>query len=133
MSLFKHIDAYIENEANLLGAVVSKDRPGYPEEMRNFEERRLDWTTGNIKKAILIQPKFTLNNVDSTQWSFRVVAWLDRTNSYTKTFVENSTFETIEESIESLFRMAVKELETISEKDLIKELPERRKPWWKFW
>lgn len=54
---------------------MTKDRPGYPEALRAFEERRIDWIENGIRKAIIIQPTFEITGVDSTRWNFNLVAW----------------------------------------------------------
>lgn len=51
MSIFKNIELEIEKTGKELNARISKDRPGYPESLRTFEERRIDYKSiGKITK-----------------------------------------------------------------------------------
>jgi hypothetical protein len=70
MSRFKNIDSKLIDLANKLNARLTKDRPDYPESLRTFEERRIDWVENEIMKAIIIQPNFELNGVNSNIWNF---------------------------------------------------------------
>jgi hypothetical protein len=54
MSRFKNIDKKLKDLSEKLGAELTKDRPSYPEALRTFEERRIDWTENGISKAIII-------------------------------------------------------------------------------
>ena len=64
MSRFKNIDSNLIELASKLNGKLTKDRPDYPEVLRIFEERRIDWIENGIMKAIIIQPNFEANGVN---------------------------------------------------------------------
>ncbi len=74
MSRFKEIDSKLEKLSAKLDAKLTKDRPNSPEVLRTFEERRIDWVDNNICKAIIIQPTFESNGVNSKIWNFINIA-----------------------------------------------------------
>lgn len=76
MSRFKLIDEKLAKLAIKLNAKLTKDRPEYPEALRTFEERRIDWIKNKICKAIIIQPNFEDIGVNSTIWNFINIAYL---------------------------------------------------------
>jgi len=109
--------------ADKLNAKVSFDRPGYPEALRTFEERRIDWKDKEVNKAIIIQPNFERYGVNSELWNFKLVAWDTgngrvRKNSWTKYLVSEQKFLNIENSIKELLELGVKTLNIIDKKDL---------------
>lgn len=116
--LFAEIDSILAEETEKLGATLSKDRPDYPEELRTFEERRIEWSDGSMRKAIVIQPKFTSRGVNSELWNFIVLAWIDRERTYSSRYVTDQPFAHIKENIETLLSDAKRELSEIRENDL---------------
>jgi hypothetical protein len=75
MSRFNLIDDKLSGLANKLNAKLTKDRPEYPEVLRTFEERRIDWNDGEISKAIIIQPNFEATRVNTAIWNLINIAW----------------------------------------------------------
>lgn len=115
---FTKIDDKLENVAEKLNAKLTKDRPEYPEALRTFEERRIDWREGNIFKAIIIQPNFEEKGVNSTIWNFINIAWYDDGRSFERPqwiniLADKTDFRVIEENIDSLLsqsEMGLKEI-----------------------
>lgn len=120
MSIFKNIEFEIETIGKELNAVISKDRPNYPNSLRTFEERRIDWEDKGIKKAIIIQPTFESNSVNSELWNFRLVAWkgIARKRKYIEEVIEKSDFKIIESNITELLKSGKKTLLDITEEHL---------------
>jgi len=76
MTRFTDIDPKLAAIAERLGARLSKNRPASPIPV-NFEERRIDWISDGIRRAILIQPKFGLGGViDQEHWRYVDLAWI---------------------------------------------------------
>ena len=75
MNRFEKIESFIKKINQEIGGLISKDRPHFPEALRTFEERRIDWENSGIRKAILIQPTFEATGVNSDLWNFTLVAW----------------------------------------------------------
>src|SRR5688572_9726503 len=71
----QEIDLKLEAVANKINAKLTRDRPGYPEPLMTFEERRIDWTDGKINKAIIFQPNFESRVVSDEKWNFKIAAW----------------------------------------------------------
>lgn len=123
MSRFNNIDSKLEVLSKKLNAVITKDRPDNPEPLRTFEERRIDWTQNDIRKAIIIQPSFELTGVNSNRWSFINIAWIEKIKSgfkpkWVKILVEKQEFSIIEEGIDELLINSVENLNRITEIDL---------------
>ncbi|MDH5415418.1 MAG: hypothetical protein OEW87_14875, partial [Flavobacteriaceae bacterium] len=123
MSIFATIDKKLNVLAAKLTAQLSKDRPEYPELLRTFEERRIDWTNNGIKKAIIIQPTFEIDGVNSEKWNFVIVAWFDNLNSGTRykwinRLVDKDDFRRIEMNIDKLLFKSEQILQNITESDL---------------
>ncbi|MFT5820068.1 MAG: hypothetical protein ACI8ZM_001302 [Crocinitomix sp.] len=123
MSLFKQIDAKLEQLSNKLGANLTKDRPEYPEALRTFEERRIDWEDSGILKAIIIQPTFKISGVDSKIWNFINFAWYyDKEavgkKQWMKIWVEKKKFSIIESNIDDLLFQSEQTLLNIVMADL---------------
>lgn len=120
MSIFKNIDIEIELICKELNAIISKDRPDYPEALRTFEERRIDWIDNGIRKAIIIQPTFENKGVNSELWNFRLVAWkgIGRKRKYIEEVIEKSDFKIIESNINKLLESGKKTLLNIKEEHL---------------
>ena len=72
MSIFVNIDKTLKIFAKNIFAQLTIDRP-FPQNY--FEERRIDWIENGINKAILIQPNFEIDGVNSKKWSLTLVAW----------------------------------------------------------
>lgn len=123
MSKFNNIDEKLEKLAAKLGAMLIKDRPDYPQALRTFEERRIDWVDGNIFKAIIIQPTFESTGVNQNIWNLINIAWYDDGKSvhrlqWYRDQVKNQKFEIIEVSIDELLDESEKTLANISFGDL---------------
>jgi len=105
-----------------MNAKLSKDRPLYPKILRTFEERRIDWTDGKIRKAIIIQPNFEVTGVNQSIWNLLNVAWLDNKFPHEKTWskhlVEKKDFSFIENAITELLSESIKNLNKITIEDL---------------
>ena len=124
MSKFRNIDGQIAELSNRLNARLSIDRPSYPEALRTFEERRIDWVDKGVKKAIIIQPNFEHHGVNSELWNFKLVAWDTgnggtRKNSWIKDLIKAQEFSIIEDNIKDLLSLGLKELNGIDKYDLI--------------
>lgn len=118
MNYFKGIDSSLNSLASKLGGRVSYDRPSFP---NPIPERRIDWTTGEMKKAIIIQPTFTSSGIDLNAWNYTIVAWMNEfTNrkQYVSNLVDKKEIELIQNSIVELLRKSESILEDISESDL---------------
>lgn len=120
MSIFKNIELEIESISKELNAVISKDRPCYPESLRTFEERRIDWEDNGIKKAIIIQPTFDGKGVNTELWNFRLVAWkgIGNKRKYIEEVIEKTEFKIIDSNINKLLESGKKTLLDIREKHL---------------
>jgi hypothetical protein len=123
MSRFKDIDSKLENLSNNLNAKLTKDRPDYPEAVRTFEERRIDWIDNGINKAIIIQPNFEDKGVNSSIWNFINIAWFDDATSvkrpqWIKILVDKGKFESIQNNIDNLLLDSEKNLTKITFNDL---------------
>jgi hypothetical protein len=106
-----------------LQAKLSKDRPGYPEGMITFEERRIEWQDNEINKAIIIQPTFEVNGLNSDLWNLINIAWYDVPNTairlrWIKKLIEKSTFQNIEKDIDNLLILSEIQLANIKQEDL---------------
>ncbi len=123
MSRFQNIDAKLNQLATRLNARLTKDRPGYPEVLRTFEERRIDWIDGQIKKAIIIQPVFESRGVNSALWNFFIIAWVEKNGvpklpAWERTLIAESDFQTIKDSIDDLLIVSENKLKRIQIEDL---------------
>jgi len=120
MSIFKNIELDIESVSKELNAIISKDRPSSPQSLRTFEERRIDWEDNGIKKAIIIQPTFELEGVNSNLWNFTIVAWkgISKKRVYLKKVIEKSDFINIESNIKELLKAGKEILINIKDEDL---------------
>lgn len=118
MNYFKDIDNSLDSLASKLGGRISYDRPYFP---NPIPERRIDWKSGEIKKAIIIQPTFTSTGIDLSTWNYTIVAWMDEfTNrkQYVVNLVDQKEIELIQNSIDELLQKSESILEDISESDL---------------
>jgi hypothetical protein len=123
MSIFNKIDSKLIEFASKIGARITMDRPGYPEELRTFEERRIYWTDNEICKAIIIQPTFRATGVDSTMWNMISIAWFEDIDSKTRLqWVEDliceKEFKYIESDIEKLIEKSYVNLSRLTINDL---------------
>ncbi len=123
MNRFNFIDNKLLRLASKLNATLRKDRPNFPQTLRTFEERRLDWRDIEIRKAIIIQPTFEATGVNSAIWNFINIAWhhdaLSRkTLKWKKILVDKSDFEVIEKNIDELLRQSEENLKKIVYQDL---------------
>ncbi len=109
--------------ASKLNATLRKDKPNFPQVLRTFEERRLDWRDIEIRKAIIIQPTFEATGVNSAIWNFINIAWhhdvlSGKTLKWKKILVNKSDFEVIEKNIDALLHQSEENLKKIVFKDL---------------
>ncbi|WP_034257730.1 hypothetical protein [Altibacter lentus] len=123
MSVFSKIDDKLIKLSNRLNATLTKDRPSYPEALRTFEERRIDWIVNDINRAIIIQPNFEINGVNSEIWNFINIAWYDDAKSinrpqWYRNLAEKEKFENIEKRIDHLLRTSENNLTNIKMTDL---------------
>jgi len=123
MSRFRELDSKLEKLSTKLGANLTKDRPGYPEALRTFEERRIDWIDNGIFKAIIIQPNFESKGVNQKVWNFINIAWADfnadgHRPQWMKLLIEKKKFDVIESSIDALLMESESNLFSISMDDL---------------
>ena len=120
MSRFKNIDPKLEKLSIKLEAELSKDRPEYPESLRTFEERRIDWEHTGIFKAVIIQPTFESQGVNQKLWNFINVAWIysPRKIKWSQVLVYQKEFMVIESMIDSLLEESEKRLSKITINDL---------------
>ncbi len=124
MSRFITIDEKLEKLSASLGAKLTKDRPGYVESLRTFEERRIDWEEDGIRKAIIIQPTFEAVGVNSSLWNFINIAWvvkhgIPQKPGWKKKLIVQKDFNEIEEAIDNLLKESVKNLQKVSLKDIL--------------
>lgn len=123
MKKFTDIDGKLFTLSEKLKATLKKDRPGYPEILRTFEERRIDWIDKGINKAIIIQPTFEITGVNNDIWNFKNIAWYDDSKSITrlqwiKYLVEKKDFEFIKNNIDELLLISENNLKKIKMSDL---------------
>ena len=123
MSVFRKIAPILKSTADKLGDDLTKDRPGYHESLRTFEERRIDWEEDGIRKAIIIQPKFTSKGVDSSFWSLVNVAWIPverkgGKRAWSRSLIDHQPFDRIESEIKDLLKVSLANLATVTESDL---------------
>ncbi len=123
MSIFEKIDSSLLELSNRLNAKLTKDRPSYPQALRNFEERRIDWIDDEVHKAIIIQPNFEHSGVNSKLWNFTILAWFDDIEPHKfcwiSKIIQEQKFDTIENDIESLLKMSEDTLVKITKRDLM--------------
>lgn len=80
MSRFEFILPHLHELSTELQGVITLNRNQSAEDL-GFEELRLDWKESHgedveLRKAFLFQPKLSAGGVDSSLWSFRLVAWI---------------------------------------------------------
>jgi hypothetical protein len=124
MSRFKNIDSKLVDLANKLNGGLTKDRPTYPEALRTFEERRIDWIENKIMKAIIIQPNFEANGVNSNIWNFINIAIYDdgfsiSSPKWMEVLVDQKDFIFIDENIGKLLLKSEENLSNISIESLL--------------
>lgn len=119
---FENIDVKLSKLSEELNGELVIDRHNYPESLRTFEERRIDWLDKEeIQKSIIINPTFELKGVNSELWNFVLVGWkwIDKKRySYRKQLVIREEFSEIEKIIDTLLNEGVSILTKISIKDL---------------
>lgn len=124
------IDSKFEKLANKINAKLSKDRPDYPEVLRTFEERRIDWIDSNINKAIMLQPNFESKGINDEKWNFAVAAWYFEETidlQFTEELVKEKQFDTIANQLDELLSVAYQRLAKINRTELEKLNNERLK------
>lgn len=123
MSRFQNIDDKLNHLAAKLNAILTKDRPNYPEALRTFEERRIDWMENQMRKAIIIQPNFELSKVNSSIWNFINIAWIEKNGVAQKPgwmveLVDKGDFKDIENNIDELLLKSEENLRSVTIEDL---------------
>ena len=98
---------------------------GVPVPPDKFEDRRIVWTTGQIWKAIIIEPSFFGVDIRTPQWRFINLAWVEDELSgpnerpfWEHYLLKNVEFEVIEKNIDQLLSTSVENLEKIKREDL---------------
>lgn len=124
MNKFETIDHKLYDFAIKRNGILSKDRPFFPKNLIHFEERRIDWTENEIRKAIIIQPTFTQAGVNLSLWNFINIAWTLRNGIAVKPgwhqyLIEKKDFSEIEDEIEQLLITSEQNLIAITIKDVI--------------
>ena len=124
MNKFQTIDDKLYSFAIKLNATLSKDRPHFPREMVTFEERRIDWSKNQIKKAIIIHPNFTAKGVDSSLWSFINIAWAEQDGiaikpGWERCLIDKKDFSEIENQIDQLLTKSEQNLKNIEIKNVL--------------
>jgi len=124
MNKFETIDNKLYSFATKLNGTLTKDRPHFPREMIDFEERRIDWHENEMRKAIIIQPTFTAKGVNSSLWNFINIAWTERNGiavkpGWQKCLIEKKDFSEIEKEIDDLLIKSEQNLKGIEIKDLL--------------
>jgi|GEM_PF-1325678 len=126
MSVFAQIEAHLVEFAAEQPASLTRDRRGtshlpWGPKGVGFEERRIDWHREGIRLAIIIQPTFTLEGVDSSKWNFRTVAWQDVAGERLvagKVMLTEVPFQLIEAQVEELLAEARAYLNSLQRCDL---------------
>jgi len=116
------MDTALTNAAGSVGGKLTKDRPEYPESLRTFEERRIDWAARGIFRAVIIQPTFTRKGVDQRKWNFIALAWkadfeLHRPQRISH-IQKGVKFSDICDNFSDRLNGAIKTLDAITEEDL---------------
>ena len=121
MSIFVNIDKTLKIFAKNIFAQLTIDRP-FPQNY--FEERRIDWIENDINKAILIQPNFEIDGMNSKKWNLTLVAWtynhIEDRIQWIDYLVEEKNFEVIENNIEDFLKISYKKLKSIKIDNLSK-------------
>jgi hypothetical protein len=122
VSIFKYIDDKLHRFAEKINGTLVKDRSSSPITL-TFEERRIDWREGDIRKAIIIQPNFEITGVNSSIWNFINIAWIEKNGlavkpGWVKELVNKEDFQNIEERIDELLSQSEKNLSGITIDDL---------------
>lgn len=121
MSIFVNIDKTLKIFAKNIFAQLTIDRP-FPQNY--FEERRIDWIENVINKAILIQPNFEIDGINSKKWNLTLVAWtynhIEDRIQWIDYLVEEKNFEVIENNIEDFLKISYKKLKSIKIDNLSK-------------
>lgn len=121
MSIFENIDGKLSSLANELGAQITRDRNG---NTQGFEERRIDWFENGIKKAIIVQPTFTSDGVDSSLWNFINLAWTELNGIPQKpgwkcTLIVEDDFGNIDDKIDLLIHQSKLNLLSVTLEDVL--------------
>ena len=121
MSIFVNIDKTLKIFAKNIFAQLTIDRP-FPQNY--FEERRIDWIENGINKAILIQPNFEIDGINSKKWNLTLVAWtyndIEDRIQWIDYLVVEKNFEVIENNIEDFLKISYKKLKSIKIDNLSK-------------
>ena len=116
MSRFEKIDQKLKIFSEHIDATLRIDRDWDPN--AGFEERRIDWVENEINKAIIIQPTFKINGVDSSIWNFINLAWVKKNGvaqkpGWRKELIKEKDFREIEMNIDNLLYESYENLKKI--------------------
>ena len=86
--------------------------------------RHHPWIENGINKAILIQPNFEIDGINSKKWNLTLVAWtynhIEDRIQWIDYLVEEKNFEVIENNIEDFLKISYKKLKSIKIDNLSK-------------
>ena len=119
IALAKEIGASLETTVgghSINGIDVPKDK---------LAIRQIQWIEGPIGKAIIINQNFDNGNLDSPNWDFFNIAWLQEGKPKTKGrpiwnkyLLKNIDFKQIENDIETLLKQSLDNLNAVKKTDL---------------
>lgn len=130
MNKFKQIDIQLNALAQKLGTSVATSGGGsnidgvdVPKD--KLEMRKIVWIDGSIGKAIIITPNFENKNIDSPNWDFVNLAWLEsdaltrkERPFWQKHLLTKVRVEKIDSSIHELLKQSLDNLSAIKESHL---------------
>ena len=130
MSQFRKIDSQLKTLAKDIGATLETTVGGHsingvevPKEKLSI--RQIQWVDGPIGKAIIINQNFDNGNLDSPNWDFFNIAWLQEGKTkakgrpfWKKNLLTNIDFKKIETNIDQLLKQSLDNLKSIKKTDL---------------
>jgi len=129
MNRFRKIDSQLRAIAKDIGATLETTVGGHsingvevPKD--KLAIRQIQWVDGPIGKAIIINQNFENGNLDSPNWDFFNIAWLQEAKNpakgrsfWKKNLLTNIDFKQIETNIDQLLKQSLYNLDTIKKKD----------------
>ena len=117
------LQEFAEKHNAKISTVWSKIQKHDPDGSDSFLVKHIVWNDDRFGKAVFIQQHNDINGVDTTNWDFSNIAWLQDAQKTAKpTFVKNLLtkvdFQIIEKEIEQLLSKSEKVLDAIKEEDL---------------
>ncbi|HQR93921.1 MAG: hypothetical protein B7Y15_10445 [Bacteroidetes bacterium 24-39-8] len=130
MNQFSQIDNRLKILAKEIGAILetkvgrhSINGVDVPKE--KLALRQIQWVDGPIGKAIIINQNFENGILDSPNWDFFNIAWLQEGKTpakgrpfWNKCLLKNIAFKIIESEIDQLVKMSLENLNAINKTDL---------------